>query len=129
MTLVVRGAQRDVRPRQCIPLPFGPYSICFLYVPLVCNEGGLTTEGRQPLWTSVHFSESMRFQTHVYWIFFLIWWVLPPLKLFDTFFKNLYVGPLSNGARSSDVHFIKLSYINPRLHLRVVHSAPTIRLL
>ena len=47
-------------------------SICFLDVYLVYHGGGLTTKRRQPLWTSVHISESMRFRTHVYWTFFLV---------------------------------------------------------
>ena len=36
------------------------------------HGGGLTTKRRQPLWTSVKISESMRFRTHVYWKFFLV---------------------------------------------------------
>ena len=49
-----------------------PYSICFLDVYLVCHGDGLTTKRRQPLWTSVQISESMRFRTHVYLNFFLV---------------------------------------------------------
>ena len=62
-----------------------PYSILFLDVYLVCLAGELTTKRRQPLWTSVHISGSMHFRTHVYYIFFLFWWVLPSLKTFHTF--------------------------------------------
>ena len=93
MTLVIRGAQREGRPRKCIPLPFGsslirlcPYSICFLDAYLVCHGAGLTTKCRQQLWTSKQISESMRFRTHVYWTFFILfWWLLQPLKIFDTY--------------------------------------------
>ena len=48
-----------------------PYSSCFLDIYLVCYGGGLTTKRRQPLWTSIQNSESMRFRTYVY--FFLFW--------------------------------------------------------
>ena len=55
MTLIIGGAQCDVLPWQCIPLPFDSrfirlcsYAICFLDVYLVCHGGGLTTKHRQP---------------------------------------------------------------------------------
>ena len=66
-----------------------PYSICFLDVYLVCHGGGLTTKGLQPLWTSVHISESMRFQTHVYWTFFLAL-VCTTAQNIRQFFNTLY---------------------------------------
>ena len=66
------------------------YNICFLDVYLVCHGGGLTTKRRQLLWTSVQILLSMHFRTHVYYtFFFLFWWVLPALKIFDTF-NTLY---------------------------------------
>ena len=50
--LFIGGAQRDVRPWHCIPLPFAvlcQYNICFLDVYLVSHEGGLSTKRRKPL--------------------------------------------------------------------------------
>ena len=41
-----------------------PYSICFLDVYPVCHGDGLTTKRSQPLWTSVHISDSD------------VWWIL-----------------------------------------------------
>ena len=92
MTLVVGGVQRDVHPWQAIQLPFGNDCVYTVFVSsviyLVCHGGRLTNKRRQTLCTSVQISESMRFRTHVYWIFFsLFWWVPPPVKIFDTFLR------------------------------------------
>ena len=83
-------------------------SICFLDFYLVCH-GGLTTKRRQPLWTSVHISENTHFQTQVYYTFFLFWWVLSPLKIFDTFKHPVYhhVLPKDTSLTAAQEHRLK----------------------
>ena len=89
MTYVIVGVQRDIRPWQCIPLPFGNDYAHTVFVSsmftLSVTEADFTTKRRQPLRTSVQISKSMRFRTHVYWAFFLFWWILSPLKILKTF--------------------------------------------
>ena len=102
MTLALGGAQLDGRPWHCIPLPFGsrfirlcPYSICFLDVYLVCHGDGLETK-RQPLWTNVRVSESMRFRTRVYWTFFSCMVGNSTSQNIQHFLNTLYVSSLGN---------------------------------
>ena len=89
MTLLTEGAQYNVRPWQCIPLPFGNDCAHTVFVSsmftLSVTEADSRTKRHHPLWTNVHISESMSFRTHAHWSFSLFWWVLPPLKVFDTF--------------------------------------------
>ena len=77
MTLVIGGAQRDDRPRQCLPLPFS--NNCAHTVGLFVSSmftlsvmEADSTKRHQPLRTTVQISESMRFRTHVYWTFVVL---------------------------------------------------------
>ena len=89
MTLVIGGAKPDVRPYQCIPVPFGSHCVHTVFVssmftlfvmeaksqPNVVNHYGQVYRSQKVCVSGSMFIGPL----------FLFWWVLPPLKIFDTF--------------------------------------------
>ena len=77
MTFVIGGAQRGICPWQCIPLPFGNYYAHTIFLSSIFTLSFTETDS-QPnvasnyVWTSVHISESMHLQTHVYYTLSLV---------------------------------------------------------
>ena len=95
MTLVIGGAQRDVRPWQCFPLPLGNdcahavfvFSIFTLSVTEADSQPNVVSHYEQVYITQKVCISGLMFIT----LFFLLfWWVLPPLKILDTFL-TLYI--------------------------------------
>ena len=86
MAHVIGGAQHDVRPWQCIPLPLG--NDC-AHTVFVCSMFTLsvTEAGTQPNVVS-HYGQVYRTlkvcvsgPMSIRLFFFLFWWVLPPLRI------------------------------------------------
>ena len=84
MTFAIGGAQRDVRPWQCIPLPSGNDCAHTALFPR-CHGGRLTTKRRQPLSTSVQLAKwiagkrKQQRSGHLL-VLFLCGWVIEPVS-------------------------------------------------
>ena len=62
------------------------YSICFLYVYLVCHGGGLHNQMSSATMNKCTDLRKYYVSRPMYsGLFSLFWWVLPPLKIFDSF--------------------------------------------
>ena len=89
MTLVIRGAQRDVRPWQCIPLPFGNDCAHTTFVSLMFTLSATEADSQPNVishYGQVYISQKVYIsRTMCIRLFFLFRWVLAPLKIFDTF--------------------------------------------